>query len=450
MAAGRHVELKVFTSDRQRHPRPSVQTPPHNLQTHESLQYPTSPLPPSQISSISSSSQKEDELNSQTISSTLDNEIISNQLRHVLTGDDLPITTLTPSPSTASSITSTESIPSSTRTNIPSETREELFRNCLTAPTIDVDELRRLIWAHGTPSTVWARPLAWKLLVGYLPPDRAVWDSDLRQKRERYWTMVHDVTVDPTDQPIIGDHPLSNDGNSQWREYFEDSNTRSLIQKDVKRTHPDLHRFIPLRDPLERILFIYAKTHPEVGYRQGMNELAAPFLIVFADVRTSDLSDIEADAYFCFESIMQEMIPCYAPSMNQRGCDKTGIARQLKEMQALLRIKDPKLEKQFEQLKIDPQFYGLRWILLWFSQEFSPPDVLALWDSLLTAQVRLPWIRYVCVAMAIRLRDILLASDFAGCIKMLLNYPDCDISELLRIADRLRTTNVVIVRTARR
>lgn len=325
------------------------------------------------------------------------------------------------------------------------ETQEEIFRRCLGEPTVDVDELRRIVWTHGAPAATWARPLAWKLLTGYLPPDRGDWDATLAAKRERYWAIVHDVTLDPSERPVDGDHPLNDAASSQWREYFDDSDTRTIIQRDVKRTYPDLHRFAPLRDSLERILFVYAKGHKALGYRQGMNELAAPFLIVFSDVRAVDMSDVEADAYFCFENVMSEMATCYTP----KESESEGIGRQLRELQALLRIKDPELERRLELLGIDPRFYGLRWIRLWVCHEFSLPDCLSLWDSFLTAEIRLPWIRYVCVAMLIRLRQRLLQSDFTACMKLLLNYPSCDVTELLRIADRLRTSNAVIVRTSR-
>lgn len=361
-------------------------------------------------------------------------DVVSAQITHALTGT-----------SSAQGATMTFHQDFAESNQIPIETREELFRQCLGQPTVDVDELRRIVWTHGVPTATWARPLAWKLLTGYLPPDRSDWDSTLAAKRERYWNIVHDVTVDPSEQPLDGDHPLNDAASSQWREFFDDSETRSVIQRDVVRTHPDLHRFAPLRDSLERILFVYAKCHKSLGYRQGMNELAAPFLIVFSDVRGVDMSDVEADVYFCFEDVMAEMTTCYVP----KETETDGIGRQLRELQALLRIKDPELEQRLESLGIDPRFYGLRWIRLWVCHEFSLPDCLSLWDSFLTAEVRLPWIRYVCVAMLIRLRKRLLHSDFTSSMKLLLNYPDCDVAELLRIADRLRTSNAVIVRTAR-
>ena len=416
MAAGRSVELVDLSA------RPLQLISPYYTPSLS-----VTPPPPSELTPPSTSPQ------SPTSAHAPPHDIITAQIRHALTGN------FPHSPSIASmSTVSTASI--------PSETREHLFRNCLSASTVDIDELRRIIWAHGTPSAPWARPLAWKLLTGYLPPDSLDWHSHLSNMRAHYWTTVHDVTVDPSHRPNPGDHPLNDADNSQWKEYFHDTRIRKAIQLDVNRTHPDLHRFTPLRDHLERVLFVFAKQHPELGYIQGMNELASPFLLVFNDGRAIDPSDAEADAYFCFKNVMDEMHACY----NRREADTKGINRQVRELQALLRIKDPVLESHFERLGIDARFYGLRWIKLWLTREFCLPDLLALWDSFLTSEVRLPWIRYVCVAMAIRIRDQFLTSDFAKCMKMLLNYPPCDIAELLRIADRLRTSNVVIVRTARR
>lgn len=318
----------------------------------------------------------------------------------------------------------------------------------LSAPDVDVDELRRVVWAHGVPDQPWARPVAWKLLLGYLPSDHAEWDSVLAARRSEYWELVARLTVDPSEVTAGGDHPLSVDDGSRWAEYFRDRSLRDTIEKDVVRTHPDLHRFVALRDALRRMLFVYAKSAEAApgGYRQGMNELAAPLLLCFSDPRFADQSDAEADAYFCFRTIMRDMATVYVV----KETDADGIGRQLHELQALLRIKDPRLDAHLAQLGINPRFYGLRWLRLWLAREFTLPDVMRLWDSLLATEVRLPWLRYVCVAMLVRIREDLLATDFPGCLKLLLHYPNIDVAELVQVADRLRVANVTIIRSARR
>lgn len=290
--------------------------------------------------------------------------------------------------------------------------------------------------------------MVWKLLVEYLPPDRAMWARTLDGRRAEYWAMVADVTVDPTGKELVpGDHPLSLGRGSEWREFWEDERLREVIGRDVERTYPEMARMAKLRGGLERVLFVYAKRHEDVGYRQGMNELAAVFLLVFMEERGVDLSDVEADAYFCFDIVMSEMKRCY---VGGEGGEVSGMERQIREFGALFRIKDPELERHFEGLKLELRFFALRWIRLWLAREFVLPDVLALWDSFLTSEQRLGWVRYVCVAMLMRIREGLLAGDFVECMKLLLHYPPCDTAAILRTADRLRTSNVVIVRKAKR
>lgn len=438
MATARQYELTElsFSSTATTHPRFQKDYSPPQVSPNFILPPPASPNPASS------------DVSTATRSSTRshDSDIVDAQLQYAVHGHTTP--QLSPSASFTSSLASTPfSAPSAGTHPVPPLAREELFRACLAAPSVDVDELRRLVWAHGIPDASWARPMTWKLLVEYLPPDRVYWDKVLATRRAKFWALVADVTVDPTDKPLDdGDHPLNDSTNSQWREYFHDVDLRTLIRRDVDRTHPDLHRMAKLRDSLERILFVYAKLHPELKYRQGMNELASPFLLVFSEERGADLSDVEADAYFCFDIIMSEMRLCYALVETETE----GIDRQLREFQALFRIKDPELERHFDQLKIETRFYALRWLRLWLAQEFNMLDMLALWDSFLTSEQRLGWVRYVCVAMLIRIRESLLAADFVDCMKLLLHYPPCDVSEILRTADRLRTSNVVIVRKAKR
>lgn len=315
---------------------------------------------------------------------------------------------------------------------------ESLFRSVLGAPTVDIDELRRLIWAHGIPERPWMRAIAWKLLSGMLPPDRADWETELAARRAEYWNLVSKYSLEPSTSAPPGDHPLCSSPNSRWKEHFKDMELRENIARDTNRALADVPSFKPLRDPLSRLLFVHSKQCPSARYRQGMHELAAPFLLVFATAPFADTGDAEADAYFCYDCVAREMSTIYASN--------DALTQQLRELQALLRIKDPGLEKHLTTLGVDVRFFALRWMRLWLVHEFVLDDMVQIWDSLLTAERTLPWLRYVCVAMIIRIRDDLLSGDFAACMKLLLRYPTCDVSKLLKIADHLRTSNVVIVR----
>lgn len=320
---------------------------------------------------------------------------------------------------------------------------ETQFRAVLGSDTIDLDEMRRLVWAHGVPERPWMRAIVWKLLVSLLPPDRVDWDTELATRRAEYWRLVSELSAEPSGDGGDGDHPLCDAAGSRWREHFRDGELRTAISRDVLRCVALAeNENTVLSDALSRVLFVAAKRRPALRYRQGMHELAAPFLVTFSAEPFADASDAEADAFFAFEAVMREMAAMYASA--------DAVAQHVRELQALLRIKDPELERHLSVVGVSAQFFALRWLRVWLAHELSPSDLPRVWDSLLTAELTLPWLRYVCVAMVIRIRRDLLQGDFAACMKLLLHYPACDIGELLRIADRLRTSNVVIVGRATR
>jgi hypothetical protein len=64
--------------------------------------------------------------------------------------------------------------------------------------------------------------------------------------------------------------PLSNDGGSPWKTWFAHLDLRATIRQDVDRTFPDIPYFAQehVRRALTTMLFLFAITNPDVGYRQ--------------------------------------------------------------------------------------------------------------------------------------------------------------------------------------
>ena len=71
------------------------------------------------------------------------------------------------------------------------------------------------------------------------------------------------------------------------------------------------------------------------------------------------------------------------------------------------------------------------------SQEFSLPDVLTLWDALLTDQSRTSLLINICCSMVSLTRDSILNNDFASNMKLLQNYPEIDMRIILAKAEEL-------------
>ncbi|CAE7210466.1 unnamed protein product, partial [Rhizoctonia solani] len=75
------------------------------------------------------------------------------------------------------------------------------------------------------------------------------------------------------------------------------------------------------------------------------------------------------------------------------------------------------------ELGIEPQMYGIRWLRLLFTREFPWRDALMLWDALFATDPSLQIIQWVCVAMLMRIRNLLFAAEYTDALTYLLRYP---------------------------
>lgn len=99
--------------------------------------------------------------------------------------------------------------------------RLKLFLECLSAPSVDISQLRKLAWA-GIPDAL--RPIAWQLLLGYLPAPAERRKMVLKRKRQEYADAVKaafskgDAGLDvPIWHQIHIDVPRTNPGIPLWQ-----------------------------------------------------------------------------------------------------------------------------------------------------------------------------------------------------------------------------------------
>jgi TBC1 domain family protein 5 len=180
------------------------------------------------------------------------------------------------------------------------------------------------------------------------------------------------------------------------------------------------------------ILFVYCKLNPDVGYKQGMHELAAFFLwaVERDSVETTvsqgnigiienvlDSRFIEHDTFTLFGRIMQTGKGFYDPTVDrvvQRGPKGSKARTAENESPILVRCRrifsdllprvDPGLASHLTELDITPQIFLLRWIRLLFGREFSFDELLPVWDVLFAEDPTLELVDYICVSMILRIR----------------------------------------------
>ncbi|KAM7488852.1 hypothetical protein LguiB_026336 [Lonicera macranthoides] len=361
----------------------------------------------------------------------------------------------------------------SSTTNSKAEeiSRQALFLQELSKKVINMVELRRLA-SQGIPDGAGIRSMVWKLLLAYLPSDRGLWSMELANKRSQYNQFKEELLMNPSeitrkldsspdlenneprseDKGLLSrsgitqdEHPLSLGKTSVWNQFFQDTEIIEQIDRDVKRTHPDLHFFSgdsllakSNREALQCILIIFAKLNPGIRYVQGMNEILAPLFYVFKnDPIEENAASAEADTFFCFVELLSGFRDNFCQQLDN---SVVGIRSTITKLSQLLKGHDEELWRHLEVTsKVNPQFYAFRWITLLLTQEFNFVESLHIWDTLLSdPEGPQETLLRICCAMLIIVRKRLLAGDFTSNLKLLQNYPSTNISHLLYVANKLR------------
>ncbi|KAH9485567.1 GTPase-activating protein gyp1 [Psilocybe cubensis] len=300
------------------------------------------------------------------------------------------------------------------RENSIRSNRRHKFVECLSSQDVNISELRKLAWA-GIPNDL--RPMAWQLLLGYLPLPTPLRSSTLKRKRGEYQNMVDLAFArgrEGLDQQI-------------WHQ----------IEIDVPRTRPGVRLWMheTTQRSLERILYVWAIRHPASGYVQGINDLVTPFFQVFLSAYIDSepeefdtsllpshaLLAIEADSFWCLSRLLDGIQDNYIFA-------QPGIQRSVRRMAELVARIDAPLSAHLESQNVEFMQFAFRWMNCLLMREISVQNTIRMWDTYLAegpdafSQFHL----YVCSAFLVRWSDKLRKMDFQGIIMFLQSLPTQD------------------------
>ncbi|KAI5784282.1 rab-GTPase-TBC domain-containing protein [Pyronema domesticum] len=291
------------------------------------------------------------------------------------------------------------------------------FKKILQETTVDLAELRKISW-NGIPEEL--RPMAWQLLLGYLPTnaDRRV--NALERKRKEFTDGVKQAFsrgTESLDQVI-------------WHQ----------ISIDVPRTNPhlQLYGFEATQRSLERILYVWAIRHPASGYVQGINDLVTPFFQVFlssyidCDVETFDpgtlpkevMDVVEADSFWCLTKLLDGIQDNYIHT-------QPGIQRQVVALQELVSRIDTALAQHLADTGVEFIQFSFRWMNCMLMRELSVKNTIRMWDTYMAEGVAgfSEFHVYVCAAFLVRWSPELRKMDFQETMIFLQSLPTQDWTE---------------------
>ncbi|CAI5454458.1 unnamed protein product [Caenorhabditis angaria] len=161
-------------------------------------------------------------------------------------------------------------------------------------------------------------------------------------------------------------YKIAASGQSRWN-HIENSIIKDVVRTD--RRNPFFYGDNnPNIDVMKNILLNYAAMYPEINYIQGMSDLLAPLLSTMRD---------EVDAYWCFNSFMQQTVFSSTPQGNENLMESN-----LTYLRNMLELFVPDFYEHLKKQKADAMqlMFVHRWILLCFKREFSENHALHIWE----------------------------------------------------------------------
>ena len=305
------------------------------------------------------------------------------------------------------------------------------------------------------------RSVLWKIFLGVLPADLNAWLRVSSEERDKYQKMKDKYLLNGFGESI-GKILVSAENNFSSTAY-RDSDLARDIQQDVNRTFPEIDFFADSRIMLMmcNILYVYAKEHLDILYKQGMHELLAIIVYVLdkdlvhlkkcvkAKTKLSEKvyaalrgSHMEHDAYSIFCKLMDSVKVWYEykessyqqfkfkfqfSSSNSQSSELESNSPAIKRINNVWRKKfkslDPEVYHKLYELDIQAHFFSLRWFRLLFAREIPFDEVLNLWDAILAYDSDLSLIESIFCALLSLIRNEIVVGDHSSCLQWLMKHP---------------------------
>lgn len=197
-------------------------------------------------------------------------------------------------------------------------------------------------------------------------------------------------------------------------------------------------------EALHRLLYVWAVLNPGLGYVQGMSEIAAPLLYVYA--QSSSPQHAEADAFSTFSKLLGTgLANLYSREEDEERASESGLHAAMTQILSIVRSNDPQLANHLDEQGVEPAYFAVRWLTCALAQNADLPTVFLLWDYLFSAipspslpdQVFSSFMQALldlCAAIVLSLRERLLAAGFSLAIAILQDYRVDDAQKLTEAA----------------
>ncbi|KAL4504050.1 hypothetical protein ABPG72_022680 [Tetrahymena utriculariae] len=215
--------------------------------------------------------------------------------------------------------------------------------------------------------------------------------SQTIHNRTHFWDYLLLNPSDETHSGVVHDQMILNS--------TLDLPNQLVIRQDTKRTRCGTFDS-EMHVKLEHFLTFYCKQQ-EIKYKQGLNELAAPFLYL----TTSSYNVTLSHSYNYFINFLDKFVPNFFQDSEFNSLQCFFFAFTL-----LMKYHDPNLNNFLQKNDISPEIYAYPWFITLFSSKVELDIAFNLWDLFLIENDQL-LILYISLALMIRSKKLIMSVD---------------------------------------
>lgn len=189
---------------------------------------------------------------------------------------------------------------------------------------------------------------------------------------------------------------------------------------------------------MTRALYIWQMRHPASGYVQGINDLAAPLILVFIaeyvnelnhnniyDIQEKDLEELdqeqllntEADVFWCLSKLVDDVQDNYIEL-------QPGVHKIMNKMKKLIESSDNQAFEHLNQLDINFMDFAYRWVTCYLTREFNIYQIIKLWDTYFAEEEGFSQLHcYVNAALFLQFAKDIKQMGFQDALLFLQNLP---------------------------
>ena len=267
----------------------------------------------------------------------------------------------------------------------------------LTSPPIDFPSLSSFIPFNILSLNPSLRSLCWKAFCNYYPSSSSSSFTSFFDSQRNIYLLKK--------QSILSSSSSSPPSPHITHQITEDL-SRTRCSLNILQQHPSHSQSETHFQILTNILTVFAIVHKDIGYLQGMNEIAFVFYYCFiSDDNVYFSHNAEADAFWCFSNYIVSLRDVY--TFTSQG--ELGVSERLNNVVQYLQVIDPELNMYLPNESNVLNMMMFKWYFVGMCQNFSIDTSMLIFDNILSEQHdRYLYLEALCVsAVKVKREEVL-------------------------------------------